>query len=117
MVNYTPPTSDIIELKNEIKKLKEQLESETLAKNEGAEIVAELAIENERLKSKIHFLETSFDFDCGRLEEEKQIAVKCLKEYANPANWYTTEEGEKCFFCVNGYSEAEEALKKINGVI
>lgn len=26
MVNYTPPASDIIELKNEIKKLKEQLE-------------------------------------------------------------------------------------------
>lgn len=26
MINYTPPASDIIELKNEIKKLKEQLE-------------------------------------------------------------------------------------------
>lgn len=64
MINYTPPASDIIELK-----------------------------------------------------EKLEIAVKCLKEYANPANWYTTEEGEKCFFSVNGYSEAEEALKKINGVI
>lgn len=50
MINYTPPASDIIELKNEIKKLKEQLESETLAKNEGVEINAELYDENEVLK-------------------------------------------------------------------
>lgn len=52
MINYTPPASDIIELKNEMKKLKEQLESETLAKNEGTEIIAELEVEIKEKETK-----------------------------------------------------------------
>lgn len=74
MVNYTPPASDIIEIK-----------------------------------------------------EKLEIAVKCLKTYAERKNWENIYDDESPSFeplwrqrkwkSNFGYKEAEEALKKIKGVI
>lgn len=51
--------------------------------------------------------------DCERLQKQLDIAVKCLKEYANSSEWWTTENGDKCEYTTDGYEEAQEALQQI----
>lgn len=47
------------------------------------------------------------------LQKQLDIAVKCLKEYANSSEWWTTENGDKCEYTTDGYEEAQEALRMI----
>lgn len=48
-----------------------------------------------------------------RTKKQLDIAVKCLKEYANSSEWWTTENGDKCEYTTDGYEEAQEALRMI----
>lgn len=50
---------------------------------------------------------------CERLQKQLEIAVECLKAYANSSEWWTTENGDKCEYTTNGYEEAQEALRMI----
>lgn len=61
--------------------------------------------------------------DCERLQKQLEIAVKCLKQYANRDNWYNTYKPNSLDECPiaykerwkkeYGYKQAEKTLEKI----
>lgn len=61
---------------------------------------------------------------CEKLEKQLKIAVECLEEYANKANWENGTTADKyntlyfnALYCVSdGYQEAETALKQIKEI-
>lgn len=60
---------------------------------------------------------------CERLQKQLDIAVKCLKQYADRDNWYNTYKPNSLDECPigfkerwkkeYGYKQAEKALEKI----
>lgn len=71
MVNYTPPTSDIIELKNEIKKLKEQINH--LSKTQARQFV-----DNQKLQVKAEKAKDVVNIDTARqIKQLKDLLEEC----------------------------------------
>lgn len=74
--------------------------------------LAKLKKDNEELKKEINYM--------YKREEEYvakfNIVLDCVLEYSTRNNWKTTEDGESCYFCSNGYELAEETLDKLKEI-
>lgn len=84
---------------------------QTILKEKKAEL-AKVKKDNEELKKEINYM--------YKREEEYvakfNIVLDCVLEYSTRNNWKTTEDGESCYFCSNGYELAEETLDKLKDI-
>lgn len=97
------------------------LQSDSLAKNEGSEIVAELKAKVKQLKkdykdleykfrSYKDFKETAYDFDTSRLEEEntklKELLKECKEVIKNVDTYYGNYDSTNGFLIVEKINQA-----------
>lgn len=101
-------------------------DDETAQNRIFAEVVEEQTTADGEVTLLCDFAGANYDFDNSKkveeLQENLEIAIKALEEYANEYNWgkEVTHEGDSVvhnYYCyTKGYSIAQEALTKIKEI-